>query len=93
MGLARMVQLSPEEVDLELTKVMVLLFEPPSWLLLSKVNDALPENKILLISVLNALHPITVEVLHKVGTLTHCSSFYRIKIFFASIHINPRKRF
>jgi len=50
MGLVRMVQLSPEEVDLELTKV----------------NEALPENKILLISVLNALHPITVDVLHKV---------------------------
>jgi len=48
--MARMVQLSPEEVDIEL----------------AKVNDSLPENKILLLSVLNALHPITVDVLHKV---------------------------
>lgn len=43
-------QLSPEEVELEL----------------AKVNDSLPENRILLLSILNSLHPITVETLHKV---------------------------
>jgi len=43
-------QLSPEEVELEL----------------AKVNDSLPENRILLFSILNSVHPITVEILHKV---------------------------
>jgi len=42
--------MSPNEVELEL----------------AKVNESLPENKVLLLSVLNSLHPINVDILHKV---------------------------
>ena len=111
--MARMVQLSPEEVDIELAKVrepnhMTMTWTTPLWrssfwtrpfqgshhLIPTifesndftwslfwpesiKVNDSLPENKILLLSVLNALHPITVEVLHKVNVFPDQYKFWR----------------
>lgn len=49
-NMGRSPQLSPEDLELEL----------------AKVNDSLPENKILLLSILNAVHPITVDTLHKI---------------------------
>jgi len=46
----RMDMLSPSEVEIEL----------------KKVNDSLPENHIILITVINAIYPINVSTLHKI---------------------------
>ena len=57
-----------------------------------QVNEALPENKILLISVLNALHPITVDVLHKVSPPQSSQKFPDKRFYLPTLGISALQK-